>query len=177
AVDKVHLVPFGEYIPFARLLSRLGVEQFVAGPMNFSPGSNRRPLELPGGIAASAFICYEVIFPELVASDATSTGLIMNVTNDAWFGDTPGPYQHFRQAQIRAVENAMPLLRSANNGISGVIDARGRVVDALALNARASLDIALPVPGRSDVLLPWRSAIGGGVMTFVARVACAGLLM
>ena len=64
---------------------------------------------------------------------ATSAGadFIVNVTNDAWFGDTPGPYQHFRQAQIRAVETGLPLIRAANNGISGVVDARGRVVDAL----------------------------------------------
>ena len=77
----------------------------------------------------------------------------MNVTNDAWFGDTPGPYQHFRQAQIRAVENGLPLVRAANTGISGVIDARGRVVDALALNARGVIDATVPIPTR-DRLLP-----------------------
>ena len=134
AVDKVHLVPFGEYLPFADVAARFGIEQLVAGPMNFVAGSQRHPLELPGGIKASPFICYEIIFPDLVAVDATSTRFIVNVTNDAWFGDTPGPYQHFRQAQVRAVENGLPLLRAANNGISGVIDARGRVIDALALN-------------------------------------------
>ncbi len=70
----------------------------------------------------------------------------MNVTNDAWFGETPGPYQHFRQAQVRSVENGVPLLRAANTGISGVIDARGRVVDALAMNVRGVVDVELPVP-------------------------------
>ena len=92
------------------------------------------PITLPGGIPAIPFICYEIIFPELVAVDAASAQLIVNVTNDAWFGDTPGPYQHFRQAQIRAVENGLPLLRAANNGISGVVDPRGHVVDALAID-------------------------------------------
>src|SRR5690606_37044569 len=100
AVDKVHLVPFGEYIPFADVAARFGIEQLVAGPMNFVAGGPRRPLLLPGGAAASPFICYEIIFPELVAVDVASTELIVNVTNDAWFGDTPGPYQHFRQAQV-----------------------------------------------------------------------------
>ena len=71
----------------------------------------------------------------------TSADFIVNVTNDAWFGDTPGPYQHFRQAQMRAVENGLPLVRAANNGISGVVDARGRVVDALALNVSGALDV------------------------------------
>src|SRR6185369_1039008 len=86
AVDKVHLVPFGEYLPFA-------------GLMDFAPGNERHPITLPDGVRALPFICYEVIFPDLVAVDAASTQLIVNVTNDAWFGDTPGPYQHFRQAQ------------------------------------------------------------------------------
>ena len=146
AVDKVHLVPFGEYLPFADMLARFGVEQLVAGPMNFVAGSQRHPLELPGGIKSAPFICYEIIFPDLVAVDAASTRLIVNVTNDAWFGETPGPYQHFRQAQVRSVENGLPLLRAANTGISGVIDARGRVVDALAMNVRGVVDVELPVP-------------------------------
>ena len=92
---------------------------------------------------ALPFICYEIIFPDLVAVDAASTELIVNVTNDAWFGDTPGPYQHFRQAQVRAVENGLPCLRAANTGISGVVDARGRVIDALAMNVRGVVDVEL----------------------------------
>ena len=146
AVDKVHLVPFGEYLPFQDMLARFGVEQLVAGPMNFVAGSQRHPMKLPGAITAAPFICYEIIFPDLVAVDAASSRLIVNVTNDAWFGETPGPYQHFRQAQVRSVENGVPLLRAANTGISGVIDARGRVVDALALNVRGVVDVELPVP-------------------------------
>jgi apolipoprotein N-acyltransferase len=145
AVDKVHLVPFGEYLPLAGLLRRLGIEQFVAGPMDFSAGSERHPLVVPGGIRAVPFICYEIIFPELVAVDVASSELIVNVTNDAWFGDTPGPYQHFRQAQVRAVENGLPLVRAANNGISAVVDPRGRVVDALAVNARGAMDVRIPI--------------------------------
>ena len=90
-----------------------------------------------------------MIFPDLVAVDAASAQLIVNVTNDAWFGDTPGPYQHFRQAQIRAVENGLPLLRAANNGISAVVDPHGRIVDALAIDARGAIDVKVPISGQT----------------------------
>lgn len=145
AVDKVHLVPFGEYIPFADLFAAIGIEQLVAGPMNFDAGSQRKDISLPGGARAVPFICYEVIFPELVAHDAEAAQIMVNVTNDAWFGDTPGPYQHFRQAQIRAVENGLPLLRAANTGISGIVEQRGMVVDALAIDTLGAIDARTPV--------------------------------
>lgn len=145
AVDKVHLVPFGEYIPFADLLGSIGLEQIVAGPMNFAAGNERHAISVTGGVSVLPFICYEVIFSDLVAIDAASSKLIVNVTNDAWFGDTPGPYQHFRQAQVRAVENGLPLLRAANTGISAVVDQRGRIVDALAIGAKGEIDVQLPV--------------------------------
>ena len=148
AVDKVHLVPFGEYIPLGGLLERVGISQLVAGPMNFAAGSARHPLTLPGGVRGVPFICYEIIFPELVSVDAASAGVMLNVTNDAWFGNSPGPYQHFRQAQVRAVENGIPLLRAANTGISGVVDARGHVVDALALGVQGYLDVTVPIADR-----------------------------
>jgi len=141
AVDKLHLVPFGEYLPFAGLMARLGIGQFVAGPMNFVAGSGRHAIDVPGSTSAVPFVCYEIIFPGLVAVDAARADLIVNVTNDAWFGDTPGPYQHFRQAQVRSVENGVPLLRAANTGISGVIDRRGRVIDALAMNVAGVIDV------------------------------------
>lgn len=144
AVDKVHLVPFGEYLPFEDMFERLGILQLVAGPMMFEPGSKRHTIALPSGIGAALFVCYEIIFPDLVAVDAASADLIVNVTNDAWFGDTPGPYQHFRQAQLRAVETGRPVVRAANTGISGLIDRHGRVVDALAMNARGIVDVSVP---------------------------------
>jgi apolipoprotein N-acyltransferase len=171
AVDKVHLVPFGEYLPFSGLLRRLGIERLVAGPMNFSAGSERHALEVPGGIRAVPFICYEIIFPELVAVDVASAGLIVNVTNDAWFGDTPGPYQHFRQAQLRAVENGLPLVRAANNGISAVVDARGRVVDALAIDARGALDVRVPIVEQAILTADQRRINGFLIVLFMALSA------
>jgi apolipoprotein N-acyltransferase len=146
AVDKVHLVPGGEYLPLAGLWSAIGIDRIVPIPMSFAPGSQRHPIAAPGGVRIAPFICYEIIFPELVAEGAATADLIVNVTNDAWFGDTPGPYQHFRQAQIRAVETGRIVVRAANTGISGVIDAHGRVLDALAINARGVMDLSVELP-------------------------------
>ncbi|TIX61658.1 MAG: apolipoprotein N-acyltransferase, partial [Mesorhizobium sp.] len=173
AVDKIHLVPFGEYLPFADLFDRFGVEQLVAGPMNFAPGNVRHPIALPDGVRALPFICYEVIFPDLVTVDAASSQLIVNVTNDAWFGDTPGPYQHFRQAQIRAVENGLPLLRAANNGISAIVDSRGRIVDALAVNTRGAIDARVPISGRALISADRRRINGLLIMFLFALGALA----
>jgi apolipoprotein N-acyltransferase len=145
AVDKVHLVPFGEYIPFADLFASIGIEQLVAGPMNFDAGNQRRDISLPDGVKASPFICYEVIFPGLVAADSASADIMINVTNDAWFGNTPGPYQHFRQAHLRAVVTGRPLLRAANTGISGVVGQRGIVVDGLAIGTQGIIDSRIPI--------------------------------
>jgi apolipoprotein N-acyltransferase len=170
AVDKVHLVPFGEYLPFADLLNRFGIAQLVAGPVTFAAGNERHAIALPGGIRALPFICYEVIFPDLVAVDATSAQLIVNVTNDAWFGDTPGPYQHFRQAQVRAVENGLPLLRAANNGISAVVDPHGRIVDALAIDARGAIDVKVPIAGQTVVSSGQRRINGMLIMLLFALV-------
>ncbi|MBZ9678072.1 apolipoprotein N-acyltransferase [Mesorhizobium sp. ES1-1] len=170
AVDKVHLVPFGEYLPFADLLSRFGLEQLVAGPMNFAAGNERHAIMLPDGLRALPFICYEVIFPDLVEKGAKSAELIVNVTNDAWFGDTPGPYQHFRQAQIRAVENGLPLLRAANNGISAVVDPRGRIVDALAIDARGAIDVHLPISAQA-VLSSGQRRINGMLIMLLFGMA------
>lgn len=139
AVDKNHLVPFGEYLPFADLFARAGLIQLIAGPMNYVAGSERHPLQLPGVILAP-YICYEIIFSDLMPASNGPENAILNVTNDAWFGNTPGPVQHLRQAQIRSVEAQKPLLRAANTGISAVIDQKGRIQDALALGVQGVLD-------------------------------------
>lgn len=181
AVDKVHLVPFGEYVPFEAFLSRLGVEQVIALPGGFSAGGGERTLTLPNGRRLLGSICYEIIFPGETGRAAASADLIVNVTNDAWYGDTPGPYQHFRQAQIRAVETGLPLVRAANNGISGVVDPFGRVVDALALNAIGVVDADVslavaevpPLATRSFVFYAILLALGlvAAMMSFRRRSA------
>jgi len=169
AVDKIWLVPFGEYLPFSDLFSRLGMRQLVQSVSAFSPGGPRRAIETATGVRALPFICYEIIFPGITGYGDTSADIILNITNDAWFGDTPGPYQHFRQAQIRAVESGRPLVRSANNGISGVVDAYGRVVDAFALDAVGVLDVSVPRQRLEPPISP--SVVGVAILIIIVSTA------
>ncbi|MCJ2083600.1 apolipoprotein N-acyltransferase [Methylobacterium sp. J-090] len=153
--DKVHLVPFGEYLPgpLDAALRALRVRQFVAIPGGFTAGdrTRQRILSVPGLPPVAATICYEAIFPGAIVPEATPggpppvPGLILNLTNDAWFGDTPGPRQHFAQARLRAVEEGLPLVRDANTGISAVVDAHGRITASLPVGVEGVLDASLPV--------------------------------
>ncbi|MFB9911239.1 apolipoprotein N-acyltransferase [Rhizobium paknamense] len=143
ATDKVHLTPFGEYVPWENLLKRFGIENLVALPGGFTAGARRNLLTLPNGLKLYPLICYEVIFPQVEDEALSQSDLIVNVTNDAWFGNTPGPYQHFLQARMKAVESGRFLIRDANNGISATIDPQGRVVSGLGLNAEGAKDISL----------------------------------
>lgn len=145
AADKAHLVPFGEYLPLEGIFESFGLRQLVSTPGGFSAGPGVRKIKVPGLGDVVPLICYEIIFPGALGS-AGQAALAVNITNDAWYGATPGPYQHFRLAQIRAAESGMPVIRAANNGISGVIDAYGRVTGALPLNAVAVLDMPVPAP-------------------------------
>lgn len=172
AGDKTHLVPFGEYLPFEGYLSRLGFRKIVAFPESFTAGGSRRPITLPSGSRVLPLICYEIIFPGETGSSASGADLIVNVTNDAWYGDTPGPYQHFRQAQVRAVETGLPLVRAGNNGISAVVDAHGRIVDAFALNAVGALDVVMPLKRTAVVSARVRRA--NGILVIVLFAAVAG---
>ena len=145
AADKLHLVPFGEYLPLADWLRPLGVNPLVVAPGAFSPGLAPERITGPKGILIVPLICYEVIFSGPVMRQVKGADLIVNVTNDAWYGVTPGPYQHFRQAQLRAVENGLPLLRVGNNGLSALIDPLGNIIGGLALNAVAISDVRVNI--------------------------------
>lgn len=144
AADKYHLVPFGEYLPFAGLLEPLGLETIAESVGGFSPASRRSLLDLPGGLSALPLICYEAIFPAMMEIAGRTGDVLLNVTNDGWFGMTPGPYQHFQQARLRAVETGRPMIRAANSGISAVIDPLGRTVAYLPLGGEGVLDAPLP---------------------------------
>ena len=148
--DKAHLVPFGEYLPLRGVLSRIGLDKLVAGASDFSAGPGRAALAVPGLPAASPLICYEAIFPGAVVPDDGGSGgrpgWLLNLTNDAWFGSSAGPHQHFAQSRLRAVEEGLPLVRAAGTGISAVVDPYGRVLASLALGSRGRLDHALPRP-------------------------------
>jgi apolipoprotein N-acyltransferase len=145
--DKQHLVPFGEYMPFASLLERAHITQMVDIPGGFEAGWGRRILQIPGLPDAMPLICYEGIFPTEVGdvvSGAERPGWLLNVTDDAWFGMTPGPYQHYAQARLRAIELGLPMVRDANSGISAVLDGLGREIAVAPLGAEGVLDAELP---------------------------------
>jgi apolipoprotein N-acyltransferase len=144
--DKLHLVPFGEFLPFQNALEQLGFQQLTRVRGGFTPGTARKPLSVPRLPPASPLICYEAIFPGSVLADGSRPEWLLNVTNDAWFGDTPGPHQHFAQARLRAIEEGLPLVRAANNGISAVVDPLGRIVHALPLGTDGVIDSQLPRP-------------------------------
>lgn len=144
--DKLHLVPFGEYVPrvFDQFLRSLGIREFVHIPGGFTPGERRSSLRVSGLPPAAASVCYEAIFPDETLPAGPRPGLLLNVTNDGWFGNTPGPHQHFAQARLRAVEQGLPLVRAANTGISAVVDPFGRITASLGLGREGVIDAALP---------------------------------
>jgi apolipoprotein N-acyltransferase len=125
--DKTRLVPFGEYVPFGDVLP---MRKVTPGSIDLSAGPGPRTLTLPGLPAMSPIICYEAIFPGRVVDRNMRPAWIFNVTNDAWYGRSSAPYQHFAQAGMRAIEQGRYLARAANTGISGVIDPYGREVEA-----------------------------------------------
>ena len=141
--DKAHLVPFGEYVPFENILP---LAKMVFGPLGFSTGDGLKTVRLPGLPSFSPTICYEEIFPDAVARRDDRPDWLLNVTNDAWFGESAGPYQHFAAARLRAIEEGLPMVRAANTGVSGIIDPYGRILGALSLGERGILDGPLPLP-------------------------------
>jgi apolipoprotein N-acyltransferase len=142
--DKVHLVPFGEYLPLQSLLEAIGLEPLTRVHGGFAAGARLHSLAVPGLPAAAPLICYEAIFPGAVVPADSRPGFLLNVTNDAWFGITPGPYQHFAQARLRTIEEGLPLVRAANNGISAIVDPLGRVMRVLPLGRDGLIDGPLP---------------------------------
>lgn len=176
AADKVHLTPFGEYVPFESILRQFGVEEVISLPGGFSAAASRNVLTLPSGLSLYPLICYEVIFPNEIAADIGGASAILNVTNDAWFGNTPGPYQHFLQARLRAVENGTYLIRNANNGISAVIDPLGRVLTGLNLGSQGAADASIggkivPVRYKFDHNLNfWLVQLGFAVTALISRM-------
>ena len=139
--DKRHLVPFGEYVPFRSWVPFLDI---IAGPADFVAGTQNHLMAVPGIGQLQTLVCYEVIFAGDVVAPRLRPDLMVNVTNDAWFGTTIGPWQHLYQSQLRAVEEGIPLLRVANTGISAAFDGFGRLLGSIPLGERDYLDIAIP---------------------------------
>jgi apolipoprotein N-acyltransferase len=165
-------VPFGEYLPFQPTLEAIGLEQLTRIRGGFDIGPTPRPLLRIAGLPPFApLICYEAIFPGTVVQSAERPAALLNITNDGWFGNTTGPRQHLHQARVRAVEEGLPVIRSANNGISAVIDARGRIVASLDLDVAGVIDATLPAP-RSP---PLYARFADGIFAALLLLAVARL--
>jgi apolipoprotein N-acyltransferase len=147
--DKHRLVPFGEYMPASKLMKAIGFQKLVhVAEDGFSPGPAPHPMPLVGFGLVQPLICYESLFPNLVREGARLAGArpgwIVNVSNDAWFGQTSGPWQHLNLASYRAIEEGLPIVRATPTGVSAVIDAEGRRLQTLGLGKSGVIDATLP---------------------------------
>lgn len=144
--DKHHLVPFGEYLPLYDWLRMIGLAQLTPyGDAGFSAGDGPAVLNA-GGPSFAPLICYEVIFPGAIYPKDKRPEWLLTVTNDAWFGDTSGPRQHLDMARLRSIEAGLPMARSANTGISAIIDAKGRILERVSLYRTGKIEAPLPPP-------------------------------
>jgi apolipoprotein N-acyltransferase len=170
--DKVHLVPFGEYLPFGDVLERIGLQTLTEQRGGFLAGDRHRLVAMPGAPSVLPLICYEIIFPGELASVDERPGWIVNVTNDGWFGTSSGPYQHLQQSRITAIEEGVPVARAANSGISAVIDPVGRMVASLPLGSEGVLDAPLPRP----IAAPVYARLGDAPAAVLIAIALLAVL-
>lgn len=169
--DKHHLVPFGEYVPFKEVLT---FGKVTSGAGDYAPGPGPRTLSLPGLPPVSPLICYEVIFPGAAIDPAMPPAWLLNLTNDAWYGETAGPYQHLQHARLRAIEQGLPLVRAANTGISAAFDGHGREIARLPLGGSGVIDLRLPPPLADPP--PYR-LLGDWVFVVLLILGCFGAVM
>jgi apolipoprotein N-acyltransferase len=170
--DKVHLVPFGEYLPFGDVLERIGLQTLTEQRGGFLAGDRHRLIAMPGAPSVLPLICYEIIFPGELASVDERPGWIVNVTNDGWFGTSSGPYQHLQQARVTAIEEGVPVARAANTGISAVIDPAGRMVASLPLGSEGVLDTPLP----RSIAAPVYARLGDAPAAVLIAIALLAVL-
>lgn len=168
--DKVHLVPFGEYIPFHKEWPPL---TGLIGRGSFEKGESFTTVSLPGLPGFSPLICYEALFPGEVTGPGPRPAWLLNITNDAWFGLSSGPYQHFVSARLRSIEEGLPMIRAANTGVSAVIDAYGRVLAALDMEQEGVIDHVLPPPRAATPYSRWHDCTLLLLVTILALFAFA----
>jgi apolipoprotein N-acyltransferase len=161
--DKVHLVPMGEYIPFHKEIPPVSG---LVGRGSFEVGDGPRTIELAGVPPFSPMICYESIFPGAITEPGHRPAWLLNVTNDAWFGVSTGPYQHLTSARLRAIEEGLPLIRAANTGVSVVVDAYGRILASLGMQQEGIIDHVLPAPRAATPYSRW----GDGTLLLVVLI-------
>ena len=142
--DKIKLVPFGEFLPLQTYLEKIGLKKITEGFGSFSNGNITKTFSY-GNLNIIPLICYEIIFPELIQKINFNSSLLINISEDGWFGETIGPHQHFSKSIFRAVESDSFVLRSANKGISAVINNKGQIIKALKNNETGNLEYKLPV--------------------------------
>ncbi|RJQ56517.1 MAG: apolipoprotein N-acyltransferase [Nitrospiraceae bacterium] len=176
AYDKIHLVPYGEYVPLRRFFPF--IEKITVGIGDFSAGKEYIVMQTPFAKIGN-LICYEIIFPGLVREFVDrGANVLVTITNDAWFGRTSAPYQHFSMAVFRAVENRVPVVRAANTGISGFIDSRGRIINKSDIFVEAALTEEISVGNEKSFytkygdLFAW-FCIGCSVLLFTGRLFSA----
>lgn len=167
--DKVHLVPFGEYLPFQETLEKLGFMQLTKVRGGFLSGDRHRTFTLERTPRFLPLICYEIVFPGVVVPRGERPAWVLNVTNDGWFGISTGPHQHLQQARVRAIEEGLPLVRAANTGISAVVDPVGRIVASLPLGSEGVLDARLPRP----VSAPFYARYGDSIALLLGGLGLA----
>ncbi len=143
---KHHLVPFGEYLPMSGVLRAVGLAQLAPYDDGFTPGPGPQTLSI-AGTKVAPLVCYEAIFPGAMYPKGQRPDWLLTATNDSWFGNTSGPRQHLDQARLRSIETGLPMARSANSGISSLIDGKGRYVHKIALYKTGVFDAPLPKAG------------------------------
>ena len=166
--DKHLLVPFGEFVPFRSILPS-GIVKITSGDTDFSRGKGPETVTIPPYPPFSPLICFEAIFSgKVIAKGSPRPRWLLNITNDAWFGQTSGPYQHLQLARMRSIEEGLPLIRAANTGISIVFDSFGVEIKRLGLDKRGVLDVKLPPALKEPTIFAkYGSLIYIGLMVFV----------
>jgi len=167
--DKAHLVPWGEYLPWRPVLSRIGLARLVPGEFDFAPGPGPRTVDLPGFGPVGMLICYEVIFSGNIIDPAHRPALIFNPSNDSWYAAS-GPEQHLAQARLRAIEEGVPIVRATPTGISAIVDADGRVAARTQWNQPAALEGPIP-PAHAPTLF---AQLGNWMALLVALALTLG---
>ncbi len=142
--NKQKLVPFGEFLPLEKLLQKFGLKKITEGHGSFLKGKKQKNLKV-GELNILPLICYEIIFPELVQKSDQDTNLVVNISEDGWFGNSIGPYQHFAKGIFRSIENNTYLLRSANKGISAIINNKGQIIKKLGTNEAGNIEVEVPL--------------------------------
>ena len=147
--NKIKLVPFGEFLPFQTYLEKIGLKKITEGFGSFSKGSTENTFVYEN-LEVIPLICYEIIFPELIQKINFNSTLLINISEDAWFGDSIGPHQHFSKSIFRAIESDSFVLRSANKGISAFINNNGQVIKRLEPNEKGNIELDIPLFNNSS---------------------------